>query len=258
MIHWLLLPASGLVAGLTAGLFGIGGGVVLVPFLRWFLPTTGMGEEAVVRTSVGTSLGAIAITTFFTSGFHLAEGRLNRKELLNLTVWVLLGVLTGALITSTLPAKVLRKLFAVFLLFAGTRLLLNKSKKVKVSSKAIIPASAYLSALSSASLGVGGGIVVNSLLFNFTDKGVAESVAVSSAVSFMNALAGACIYCTVPVGASLPWQVGGVYAPAALLMALGALPGSRLGLYLLHHFQATKLKKVFGVFLLCIAVKVLL
>jgi uncharacterized membrane protein YfcA len=255
---WKLLFLSGVVSGVAAGLFGIGGGIILVPLFWWFFSHLGIPEGAVVRISVGTSLAAIASITLFTSGFHFLKGRLSGRELAGTFIWVVSGVLCGAVISSFLPAPALKKVFAFILLATGLKLLKGVAGvKLNVKEKVLIPVSVYLSAFFSSMLGIGGGIVINSLLFTFSQRSATKIVALASVVSFLNAFMGACVYILFPAQRFLDWQIGFVYLPAVILTTAGAIPGGRLGLYLLHRVNSRLLKKLFALFLLVVALRTL-
>ena len=131
------------------------------------------------------------------------------------------------------------------------------SVKVRFSEKILIPVATTLSAFLSSLLGIGGGIVINSLLFSLSKIKADKIVALASVVSFFNALFGSLMYMGFPSVEFLSWQVGYVYFPAVILVSFGAIPGSRIGLLLLSKLSQRLLKKVFAVLLIVIAIKIL-
>ena len=255
---WSLLLLFGALSGFAAGLFGIGGGIILVPFFWWFFSSLGVPEDIAVRLSVGTSLAVITFVTLFTSGFHFLRGRLNQKELLGTFIWIDLGVSSGTLTSTYLPTPFLKKCFAFILLVTGFKLLKGKAEvELQLKEKVLIPLSVYLSAFLSSMLGIGGGIVINTLLFTFSKRSAEKVVALSSVVSFFNAFLGSCFYAAVNTQKVLDWQLGLVYLPAVLLTALGAVPGIKLGVYLLHRINAHLLRRIFAYLLLIVSIKLL-
>ncbi|MEO2068970.1 MAG: sulfite exporter TauE/SafE family protein, partial [Desulfurobacteriaceae bacterium] len=131
------------------------------------------------------------------------------------------------------------------------------SVKVRLSEKILIPVATTFSAFLSSLLGIGGGIVINSLLFSFSKIKADKIVALASVVSFFNALFGSLMYMMFPSVELLSWQIGYVYLPAVILVSLGAIPGSRVGLSLLAKLSQRSLKKLFAILLIIIAIKIL-
>ncbi|TCK04546.1 sulfite exporter TauE/SafE family protein [Phorcysia thermohydrogeniphila] len=256
---WGLLLFFGALSGFAAGLFGIGGGIILVPFFWWFFSSLGVSEDIAVRLSVGTSLAVITSVALFTSGFHFLRGRLNWKELAGTFVWIALGVSCGTIASTYLPTSLLKKGFAFILLATGLKLLKGRAEvKLQLKEKVLIPLSVYLSAFLSSMLGIGGGIVINSLLFTFSRRPAEKVVALASAVSFFNAFLGGCFYAAIPTQEVLDWQVGLVYLPAVFLAALGAVPGIKLGVHILHRVNAHFLRKAFALLLLLVSIKLVI
>jgi uncharacterized membrane protein YfcA len=253
-----LLFLSGLFSGFLAGLLGIGGGIILVPMFWFLFPYLGVPEDLVLKLSIGTSLAVITVVTFFTSGFHILKGKLKKEELFRLIGWIVPGIVLGVFSSHLLPAHILKRLFAIVLLTVGVKILKGiGSVKVRFSEKILIPVATTLSAFLSSLLGIGGGIVINSLLFSLSKIKADKIVALASVVSFFNALFGSLMYMGFPSVEFLSWQVGYVYFPAVILVSFGAIPGSRIGLLLLSKLSQRLLKKVFAVLLIVIAIKIL-
>ena len=253
---------TGLLAGFLAGLFGIGGGIVLVPAFWILFPHLGIPQDEAVKLSVGTSLAVITVVTLFTSREHLLKGNLKIKELYWLVFWIIGGVLAGIYLSHIIPGKILKKFFALMLLAVAFKNLLgrreeNDKLQVSIKESALIPVTVFFSALLSALLGIGGGVVINSILFSLTKRKVTRIVALSSTVSFLNAFFGCAGYLLVQPQHTIPLQVGYIYLPAAILVSLGALAGSKLGFKVLYKTQSKKLKKWFAVLLIAVAIKIL-
>ena len=257
-----LLLACGLGAGFVAGLFGIGGGVVLVPAFWLLFKSMGVEEELSFKLSVATSLGVIALTTLFTSGSHLLRGSLKKNEALKLLIWVVPGVAVGVFLASFLPGSALKRLFGLLLIFLGMKNLTSKGntrREKRLGAEGfLIPVTSFLSGLLSALLGIGGGVVVNSSLFTFSSLPVEKVVAYASVISFLNASLGALLYLLLPAKKLLSGQVGFIYVPGALLVSASSVAGSRLGLRALRLISQSHLKKSFAVFMIILGIKVLL
>ena len=252
---------TGLTSGFLAGLFGIGGGVILVPAFWIIFSHLGIPESEAIKLSIGTSLTVITITTLFTSGSHLLKGNLNAKEIVWLLIWILGGVCIGIYLSHRLSGIFLKKIFATLLIIVSLKHLKKSNstvKKVVPNEKIVIPITIFFSALSSALLGIGGGVIVNSFLFSLTNRDVTKIVALSSTVSFLNALFGSIGYLLVKPETQIPYQIGYVYVPAAIFVSLGALVGSKIGLNLLYRVESRNLKTWFFLMLMLIAIKILL
>jgi len=255
-----LLLFAGLCAGFLAGLFGIGGGVVLIP-IYWFLfDKMGASHELSVKLSVATTLATIAVTTLFTSLSHLSRGNIEKRELLRLFAYSLPGIAAGVFLASKIPALLLKKLFAALLVITGLKTFSGKRREASArvpKRPYIIPLSVSLSAFLSALLGIGGGIVVNSILLNASSLSAERVVAIASLSSFINALLGALLYLFVPAPKLFPFQIGLVYLPAALLVSVGAVAGSKVGLFLLDRLNRRLLKRAFALLLIVVGVKII-
>lgn len=254
-----LLLVCGVFAGFLAGLFGIGGGVVLVPAFLFLFKSFGVSDEFSIKLAVATSLSVITITTFFTSGTHLLRGTLKREELLKLFAFSVPGVFVGALIAKVISGTLLKKLFAFLLISVGLKNLLGKGrdKGVKKGSQLILYATLFAAGLFSSLFGIGGGVVINSVLFNFSFLPVEKVVSIASTSSFLNALMGTVIYSLVPAKKVLNYQVGFVYVPGAFLVSFGSIVGSRLGLKLLRNLSQSHLKKAFAVIIILLGIKMI-
>lgn len=255
-----LLFLCGLVAGFAAGLFGIGGGVILVPAFWFLFHSFGVPEEIAVKLSVATSLSVIAITTLFTSGLHLLKGSLKIKELLTLSLYSLPGVALGVFVASKISGIFLKKLFGALLIILGIRSLTGSRPKLKKgsSSPLLIPLTVFISGFFSSLFGIGGGVVVNASLFNLSSLSAERIVALASFVSFVNALSGSLFYLIVPAQKVLPYQAGFIYLPGAVLVSLGSLVGSRVGIFLLRRLKRSYLKRAFGILMIVLGVKSLI
>src|ERR1043166_9933798 len=118
-MHYLLASIIGLIGGITSGLFGVGGGIVMVPAMVYLLNTN-------IKTAVGTSL-VVIIPTALTSGFkHQQLGNVDWKMAASLIPLAVVGGFLGAALTKPLPAETLKRLFGGFLILAGLRVMLFK------------------------------------------------------------------------------------------------------------------------------------
>jgi len=265
-IALLAFLSIGALAGLLAGLLGIGGGVVIVPALLWLfshLSLAGMDPQAslIPQQAVATSLATVMATGLASALAHHRRGAVELRLLVQLLPGLLLGAWLGALAAAHLPAAWLTRLFALFLFYSGARMVAQPS----VQAHASLPGTPGLAAAGtgfgalSALLGIGGGILVVPYL---AGRGVrmAHAVATASACGVPLALAGSIAYMLSGWGrAGLPpHSLGFVYWPAALAIMAASVPLAPLGARLAHWLPTAVLKRLFGALLLLIALRLAL
>lgn len=119
-----LLVVLGLIAGLSSAMFGIGGGVIMVPLLNLFFGLT-------IHESIATSLTVIIPTTIAGAIFHNKLNGISKSEIKFLIPTALVGAVVGALTTSNLPSATLKIIFGLFLVLCSFIIFLHKRKPVK-------------------------------------------------------------------------------------------------------------------------------
>jgi len=118
-MQYLLAAIIGLVGGVSSGLFGIGGGIVMVPAMVYFLNTN-------ITTAIGTSLIVIIPTAITGSIKHYHLGNVDWRVALALIPMAMIGGYFGAKLTQVLPAVTLKKLFGGVMIIAGLQLIFRK------------------------------------------------------------------------------------------------------------------------------------
>ncbi|MBI5462751.1 MAG: sulfite exporter TauE/SafE family protein, partial [Gammaproteobacteria bacterium] len=116
--------ALGASAGLLAGLFGVGGGLVIVPVLAWVFAAQGMHADVIMHLAIGTSLASIWLTSLMSIRAHHQRGAVNWPLVRKLALGIVIGALAGALIADHLPTAALKRIFGVFELFVAAQMLL--------------------------------------------------------------------------------------------------------------------------------------
>lgn len=247
----------GAFAGILSGLFGVGGGVVVIPALSAvYLHYSAIPNEYVMQMAVGTSL-AIIITTSLSSLYAHHKREAVRWSMFRLMLpGLVIGSILGAIAAHYLPSSYLQIIFGIFLLIIGFRMLLTRSRlnsDKSMSNFFVLIASILIGALSSL-LGVGGGtLLVPFLLRSGMDMREATgtsvacglSVGITATASFM--VAG--IFSLVPV----PWSTGYIYWPAFFGVALSSTLFAPIGAMFAHTLPRDLLKSIFGLFLLLMA-----
>ena len=255
-----LLGAAGIIAGLTSGLFGVGGGFVVVPALLAVFPYLTDQTEDLMMVAVGTSLATIAVSSARSVHAHSKRGAVDFQLLRDWALWVLVGVAAGLAIASVTDGKRLILVFAVgVLLYATCFLFPNLFERFKGRwSMPTGPGKALLaSGLGgfSALLGIGGGTIMV-LTMVLCNRPIHQAVATASGVGFLIGLPGMIGFLVMGLGAeNLPTgSVGYVNLPALLAIALCSLIAAPIGARWAHSLEGAQLKQVFGGYLVIVSV----
>ncbi|MDO8458431.1 MAG: sulfite exporter TauE/SafE family protein [Burkholderiaceae bacterium] len=250
------LLSLGLVTGFLAGLLGIGGGMIMVPFLSFILAAKGFPSAIVIKMAVATSLATICFTSLSSVRAHHKRGAVLWPVALTLAPGIILGSLLGAQLAVAIPAKILSILFAVFVAFSATQMFLNKKPKPTraLPNKAgMFGVGGIIGALSSM-LGAGGAFVSVPFM-TWSNVSIHNAVATSSALGFPIALAGTLGYIwagwgmpDMPVGA-----VGYLYMPAVIIISVASVSTAPWGARTAHRIDIAPLKKAFAIFLYVMA-----
>ncbi|HMB57598.1 MAG TPA: sulfite exporter TauE/SafE family protein [Arenimonas sp.] len=258
-IEWLMYPVLGVIAGILAGLLGVGGGLVLVVALAWLLPLQGVPLPMAMHAALATSLASIVITAAASARAHHRRG----SVLWPTVAWLLPGLLVGGWlgsgIATHLSGDVLRHGVIAYCVLAALQLLLDWPRSVARADGVASPRGVGLSVAGvviggvSALVGIGGGSMTVPVLIW---RGVVpvRAVGTSSACGIGIGLASASGYALqanvsgMPVGS---W--GYVFLPAAIGIAVTSLIAAPYGARLAHHFSGVTLKRVFATFLLLVA-----
>lgn len=248
----LLFLLLGCAVGLVAGLFGVGGGLIIVPALIWGLPLVGVNPTHATHIAVGTSLATIVVTSISAIRAHHKRGSVVWREVGLLAPGILIGAWFGGVVAGALDGDVLRRFYAGFALLVGLHMLLQFELRghftpgvwAKTAAGGVI-------GLISALVGIGGGTMTVPFL-NAAGYPMRQAVASSSACGLPIAISGALSF--IVVGWGLPdlpsGSSGFVYWPVALLIVLTSSLFAPLGAALAHRLPNERLKRAFGLFLL--------
>jgi uncharacterized protein len=257
---FLVYPALGACAGLLSGLFGIGGGVILVPFLAWLFTSQGFAPETVMLMAVATSLATIILTSLSSVSAHHRRGAVDWPTVFRLVPGILLGSVVGSMVADRMPGDMLRTVFACYLLIVSAQMGMQirpRPTQIRLSNGQMVGAGGFIGTVS-AILGIGGGTLTVPLLTKYRIP-MRNAVAISAACGLPIAAAGTISY------AVLGWQAGQlpdgclgyIYLPAFIGIVAGSMPCAPLGARLAHYLPTTPLKRAFALFLLLVAIKLL-
>lgn len=245
-------------AGLLAGLFGIGGGLVLVPFLIWLFPRYGFGENFAAIMAVATSLATIIITSISSVIAHHRLGSVLWQSVFRLVPGIIIGAVLGAMIADYLPAKTLKMIFAAFLFYVGIQMALKLKPKSDGynQTKVLSTFAGALVGIISAILGIGGGTMIVPFLVK-CNLAMRNAVAVSSACGIPIAIAGTISYAILGMEKTgLPENsLGYVYLPAFLGIVVTSTLMAPVGAKLAYRLPTEAFSRYFSVLLFVVAMK---
>lgn len=249
---------GGAVAGLLAGVFGVGGGTVLVPMLLIIFAGTDVPETHWMHLALGTSLAVIVLNAVSSVRSHHRRGGVDWQVFWGLTPGVVLGAWLGAWIADGLNSRTLAQLFAVFLLLVGLQMLIARQPKPHrvLPGRTGLTVAGLAIGVVSALVGIGGGSLTVPFLA-FCNVAIARAVGTSAAVGLPIALAGTLGYLLTGLDAVdlPPGALGYVYLPAFFAMALSGMACAPLGVRIAHAIPAAQLKRAFGAFLLLVSAR---
>ena len=257
-LEWALYPLAGVLAGLMAGLLGVGGGLVLMPILVFLLPLQGVDEASVMPMALATSLASIFLTGISSAYAHHKRGAVLWPTTGWLTPGLLIGAALGGLLAVRLPASMLKFTVAIFCLLVAVQMFAAWPKPKPVNEGATARGPLYSLAgtvigFVSSIVGIGGGSLTVPLLVT---RGIApvRAVATSSACGVVIALSSAITYASLTPASALPaGSIGFVNVPVALLIAVASILSAPMGARWAHRLPATRLKQIFAGFLLLVS-----
>jgi uncharacterized membrane protein YfcA len=248
----LALLLLGTFTGFAAGLLGVGGGMLMVPFVTMLLTAQNVSPELVIQMAIATSLATIMFTSVSSVRAHHKRGAVLWPVVRLLAPGILLGSWIGPWIGMHLNASVLAIFFAVFVSMSATQMLRNKKPEATrelPGPAGLFGMGAVIGALSGL-VGAGGGFVSVPFMARCNVR-IQSAVATSAALGFPIALAGTLsnVYHGIGVPTLPQGAVGFVYVPAFLITSLASVITAPLGARLAHSLPVQLLRRVFAVML---------
>ena len=245
--------------GFVAGLFGIGGGLITVPFLYYIFGKLGIDQAYLMHLAVGTSFAIIIPTSTVSVLTHHKFQAVDFDIVKSYGIFVVLGVIVGAIFAASLKTKSLVLFFSIVILFLGIYLLLLKEKekniiiKIKLHLKIIL---GFIVGFISAPMGIGGA-VMNVPILKFFGYSINKAIGSAAAVGFLIALFGTISFLISGsyLKTNLPLSIGFLNIPAFLIFIPITTFMARIGARTVHKIDKNKISKFFGIFLLLIAAK---
>lgn len=254
----LSLLALGACTGFLAGLLGIGGGMVLTPFLTIILSRAGVPDAVIVHSAIATSLATILFTSCSSVRAHAKRGAVLWPIVWGLAPGILVGSALGAKVSSLLPTLGISLVFVVFVGFSAVKMFFN----AKPSPARTLPGWAGLFGVGagiggiSSIVGAGGGFISVPFMV-WCNTPMHNAVGTSAALGFPIALAGTLSYIvagwSVPELATVPHMLGYIHWPALFSVAAASVLTAPLGARTAHAMNTKPLKRAFACLLLMLA-----
>ena len=257
---WLAYPLLGAFAGFIAGLFGVGGGLTLVPILFMLYTAQQFPLDHTMHLALGTSMGTIVFTSISSMRAHHGHGAVRWEIVRGLAPGLVAGTLLGTTLASLIPTRPLAMVFVCIVFYASAQMVLDfkpKPHRQMPGTAGMLAVGGAIGVLSSL-VSAGGGFMSIPFMV-FCNVAIHQAVGTSAALGFPIAVAGTIGYLVAGWGASgLPaGSLGYVYLPGMIGVVAVSMLVAPLGAKTAHKLPVKQLKRAFGVFLALLATKML-
>ena len=247
------MAVTAIPVGFFAGLFGIGGGLITVPFLFFIFEALGVNNLYLMHLAVGTSFAIIIPTSMVSVYTHNKHKSVDINIIKTYGLFVVLGVFLGTTFAALAKTKLLVIFFSIVVFCLGTYLLLNSNqqkinkKKFKLLFRVIF---GLISGFISAPMGIGGA-VMNVPILKYFGYPIKKAIGSAAAIGFVIALCGAIgfWYSGSLLKVNLPLSIGFINVPAFLIFIPITMLMAKVGANSAHKINKTKLQVFFGIFL---------
>lgn len=261
MTTFLLYISLGSVAGVLAGLLGIGGGLVIVPMLTFAFSSQDIPHAHILHMALGTSLASIIFTSISSLRAHHKRQAVIWPAVIRITPGILVGTFFGSWVASQLSTTFLKVFFGLFLLYVATQMLLGIKPKPsrELPAKPGMFAAGSTIGIFSSLVGIGGGTLsVPFLVWHNTV--MHKAIGTSAAIGLPIAIAGTTGYIVNGLGiAGLPaGSLGFIHLTALFGIVSASVFTAPVGARLAHSLPVDRLKKIFALLLYLVALKMLI
>lgn len=256
----IILLSMGALAGILAGLLGIGGGIIIVPILALVFEGQGVSTDVLMHVAIGTSLATIISTSISSILAHQKRGAIYWDVFKAITPGIILGGLLGAVVAEMIRGEQLRLIFSIFMLLVAAQMIIARMPDPhrRLPGRFGLSVAGVTIGTISSLMGVGGGSMSVPYL-TWCNVQVRNAVATSAAIGLPIAIAGTTGFVISGWGlADRPdWSVGYVNLPAFLGIVVASTLFAPAGAALAHRIPAKLLKRIFGGFLFLLGIRML-
>ncbi|CAA0079807.1 Uncharacterised protein [BD1-7 clade bacterium] len=249
----LIFLVMGTVAGLIAGMFGVGGGVIIVPALVYVFSLQGISADVLTHLAVGSSLAVITVTAISSVLAHHRNGFVQWHVFRVMLPGLVFGVVGGVMVAVNIPGHILQWTMGCFLIVVALQMrlaLVPTREEGNLPGAPVLLGGAGVTGIISALFGVGGGTITVPFL-TFFGMRMQQAVATSAACGLPLAVFGATS--NIVAGWQTPglpdYALGYVYLPAVIGIAVASAPAAKVGAQIAKNLSDTKLKRIFAIFL---------
>ena len=253
----LIFGALGILAGLLAGMFGIGGGLIIVPVLIGTFINLGFDTEIIIQLSIGTAISCIIFTSLSSANAHRKKNSIEFKRFKPVAMGIIFGAFVGALFAVQIKGLILKLSIATFLLLVGLQILFDlkiSSKKISPSKSQSIFAGSVIGFLSSI-LGIGGG-TFSVPYFRSSGLSLTSAIGTSAACGVPIAIFGTLGYIIAGINVDiLPnMSFGYIYLPALIGVSATSIFFAKYGADLAHYLSQVVLKRLMATWFLIVSI----
>lgn len=266
LIEFLIFIALGCGVGFLGGLFGVGGGFIMVPILILGYEHLGFSPSILTHLAIGTSLFVVVFSGVTSAYQHRKQGNIDWRAVLAIGFSSALTALATSRLAASLSGKHLQVAFALIIMIAAVRMLTESQAKAqkkidfsaRPSTKGLLGVGLTTGAVSGLA-GIGGGIFSIPVMYNFLSMPLKLAIGTSSAAIVITALFSVTGYILNGMGrAGLPeWNLGFVDLQRGVALAIGTLLLARVGAYVSFKTHPFRLRKLFALFVILIALYML-
>ena len=257
----LMYMGAGAVAGLLAGLLGIGGGLVIVPMLVFCFSLEHIDPAVTMHLALGTSMASIIFTSVSSFWAHHKRGAVEWPLVKRIVLGIFVGTFLGSCLAARMSTGFLKGFFVIFLYYVASQMLLNKKPKPSRQLPGALGTffvGNIIGAFSSL-VGIGGG-TLSVPFMTWCNIPVHRAIGTSAAIGFPIAIAGTFGYLFNGWNADYlpPHSVGYIYLPALVGLVVTSVFTAPFGVHLAHSLPVDRLKKVFAFLLYVVGTRMLI
>ena len=257
-----VMAASAVIVGFMAGLFGIGGGLIMVPILFYLYSFVGIEQRFIMHLALGTSFSIIIPTSIISTMTHMKFKAVDFSIVKTFGIFVVIGVVFGTIFAISLKTSSLLLLFSIMTMIFAIYFLLEKEKinpiprQINLIYRVIC---GFLSGFVSAPMGIGGG-VFNVPIFKIFGYSIPVAIGSSAAIGFLTALTGAIGFAVSGsyLNINVPLSLGFVNIPTFLIFVPITALMAKIGARTVHKVNKSLLGKLFGIYLFIVACRLFL
>ncbi|MDG2091785.1 MAG: sulfite exporter TauE/SafE family protein [SAR86 cluster bacterium] len=255
LVELLAYLLVGSFAGILAGMFGVGGGIIIVPVLVFVFSFLGFEDSYLVHIAIGTSLATIFFTGISSTRSHYLKGSIDAKAFFPIAIGISFGAILGAFIASSLNGDILRKIIGIFAFLIAIQMMFNQNRNIKKSTNQIVSMLTGVGIGSASSvLGIGGGsFTVPFFKYNGIDMKTAIGTAAACGIPI--AFFGSLSFITIGLNEEglPPLALGFIYMPAMFLISLVSVFTASIGAGMAHAISDKILTILFSTLMIIIS-----